>query len=120
MLVKLLLRSIGLSILLLILTQSLSAQKTITGKVSDSKDAAPLAGVSVIAKGASAGTTTKTDGTFSLTVPTSTTTLIISSVGYASVEVGITGRTSVEVSLVASSASLNEIVVIGYGTARRK
>jgi len=120
MLVKQLRRSIGLSILLLILTQSLLAQKTVTGKVSDSKDASALPGVSVVAKGTSNGTTTKADGTFSLTVPANATALVISSVGYASQEVDITGKTSVDVMLVASGASLNEIVVIGYGTARRR
>jgi iron complex outermembrane receptor protein len=120
MLVKQLRRSIGLSILLLILTQSLLAQKTVTGKVSDSKDASALPGVSVVAKGTSNGTTTKADGTFSLTVPTSAKALVISSVGYASQEVDITEKTSVDVMLVSSGASLNEIVVIGYGTARRR
>ncbi len=121
MLVKLLLRSIGLSILLFVFSQSLSAQeKTVTGKVTDSKDGSALAGVSIIAKSTNTGTQTKTDGTFSLTIPASTTTLVVSSVGYASQEVDITGKTSVDVSLVSSGTNLNEVVVIGYGTARRR
>jgi len=120
MLVKQLRRSIGLSILLLILTQSLLAQKTVTGKVSDSKDGSALPGVSVVAKGTSSGTTTKADGTFSLTVPANATALVISSVGYASQEVNITGKTTVDVLLASSGTSLNEIVVVGYGTARRR
>ena len=120
MLVKQLLRSIGLPILLLILTQSTFAQKTITGKVTDSKDNSPLPGVSVVAKGSGTGTQTKTDGTYSITVPNSTSALVISSVGYASQEVSISGKTTIDVSLAASGTSLNELVVVGYGTARRK
>ncbi len=120
MLVKKLLRSIGLSLLLLGLTQSLFAQKTVSGKVSDSKDGQGLAGVSVVAKGTSTGTTTKTDGSFSLSVPDNVNALLISSVGYASQEVSITGVTVVDVLLVATGASLNEIVVIGYGTSKRR
>jgi iron complex outermembrane receptor protein len=120
MLVKQLLRSIGLPILLLTLTQSTFAQKTITGKVTDSKDGSPLPGVSVVAKGSGTGTQTKTDGTYSITVPNSTSALVISSVGYASQEISISGKTAVDAILVASGTSLNEIVVVGYGTARRK
>src|SRR6185295_7027966 len=120
MLVKQLLRSIGLSLLLLGLTQFIFAQKTVTGKVSDSKDGQGLAGVSVVAKGTSTGTTTKTDGSFSLSVPDNINTLVVSSVGYASQEVSITGITTVDVLLVATGASLNEIVVIGYSTAKRR
>ena len=120
MLVKQLLRSIGLSVLLLSLTQSLFAQKTVSGKVSDSKDGGPLGGVSVVAKGTSTGTSTKVDGTFSLSVPDNVTTLLVSSVGYATQEVSVTGLTTVDVLLVATGASLNEIVVIGYGTSKRR
>jgi iron complex outermembrane receptor protein len=121
MLVKQLLRSVGLSILLFVFSQSLLAQeKTVTGKVTDSKDGSPLAGVSVIAKGTGTGTQTKADGTFSLAVPAGTNALEVSSVGYASQDVDITGKTTVDISLVTTGTNLNEIVVVGYGTARRK
>jgi iron complex outermembrane receptor protein len=120
MLPRLLLRSAGLAILLLALSQSLFAQKTVSGKISDSKDNSPLPGISVTVKGTGTGTQTKADGTFSLSVPANANTLVVSSVGYATQEVNITGLTTVDVSLVASSASLNEVVVVGYGTQRRK
>jgi len=121
MLVKQLLRGIGLSLLLVVLSQSLFAQeKAITGKVTDSKDGSAVPGVTVTAKGTGAGTQTRSDGTYSLSVPNSATTLVISSVGYATQEVSISGKTSLDVSLVASTTSLNEIVVVGYGTSRRK
>ena len=88
MLVKQLLRGIGLSILLVVLSQSLFAQeKTITGKITDSKDGSPAPGVTVTAKGTGTGTQTRSDGTYTLSVPNSTTTLVVSSVGYATQEV---------------------------------
>ncbi len=120
MLSRLLLRSVGIAILFVALSQSAFAQKTVTGKITDSKDGSPVVGASVTAKGTGVGTQTKTDGTFSITVPANATTLVISSVGYATQEVNITGQTSADILLVASSANLNEVVVVGYGTAKRK
>lgn len=120
MLVKQLLRGIGLSILLITLSHSLFAQKTVSGKVTDTKDGSPVPGVSVTAKGTGTGTQTKSDGTYSISVPANATTLVVSSVGYTTQEVSIGGQTTLNVNLVASTTSLNEIVVVGYGTSRRK
>jgi iron complex outermembrane receptor protein len=120
MLSRLLLRSLGLAILLLAISQSLFAQKTVTGKIIDSKDNSPLGGVSVTVKGTGSGTQTKADGSYSLSVPAGATTLVISSVGYATQEITIGEQSSIDISLVATGANLNEVVVIGYGTARRR
>src|SRR5215467_9475839 len=98
MLLQRLLRSVGISTLLLVLSFSAFAQKTVTGKINDSKDGSPLAGVSVTVKGTSTGTTTKADGTFSITVPGNANTLVVSSVGYAVQEVAIGVQTSVDIS----------------------
>jgi TonB-dependent starch-binding outer membrane protein SusC len=102
--------------------QLVAAQdKTITGKVTDSKDGSPVAGASVQAKGSKTGTTTRADGTFSLSVGSDVSSLVFSSVGYETQEVSVAGKTSVEVSFAPSAAAnLNEVVVTGYGTARRK
>jgi TonB-linked SusC/RagA family outer membrane protein len=95
--------------------------KTITGKVTDSKDGSPVAGASVQAKGSRAGTTTRGDGTFSLSVGSNVSVIVFSSVGYETQEVSIAGKTSVDVSFAPSAAAnLNEVVVTGYGTARKK
>src|SRR5205085_7635170 len=107
--------------ILVLLTQTVFAQKVITGKVADSKDGSPVAGASVTPKGGSGGTTTGTDGTFRITVGDNVTTLVISYVGYAAQEVSISGKSSVDVNIVATGgANMNEVVVIGYGTARKK
>ncbi len=94
--------------------------KTISGKVTDSKDGSVLVGASVVVKGSKTGTQTGTDGTFRLSVPASATTLVVSSVGYGNQEVNIQNKTSVDVTLTATNDQLNEVVVIGYGTARKK
>jgi len=95
-----------------------SQTKTITGKISDDKGA-PVIGASITVKGSKSGSSSHPDGTFQITVPSTATTLVISSVGYASQEITIGDQTSVSVSLVPSQSNLNEVVVIGYGSSRR-
>jgi TonB-dependent SusC/RagA subfamily outer membrane receptor len=104
----------------LFLLSSQAQNKTITGKVTDSKDGSPMVGASVTVKGSTLGTQTGADGAFRISVPASANTLVISSVGYGSQEVSIQGRTSVDVRLNATNDQLNDVVVIGYGTARKR
>jgi len=99
---------------------SQAQNKTISGTVKDSKDGSALVGASVVVKGSKTGTQTGTDGSFKLSVPTSASTLVVSSVGFGNQEVNISGKSSVEVTLTATNDQLNEVVVIGYGTARKK
>src|SRR4030095_7076868 len=70
-------------------------------------------------KGTSTATTTGADGGFSLTAPENAKTLVVTSVGYGSREVSITGS-FVEISLTNSNAVLNDVVVIVYGTTKKK
>ena len=110
-----------LPILVLITQLAFSQDKTVSGKVTDSKDGSPIAGASVLVKGSTGGTNTNAEGSFSLTVPNSATTLIISAVGYTEQEVGITeGAMNVSLAAGGTGTNLNEVVVVGYGTARRK
>jgi len=96
-----------------------SQTKTITGKVTDDKGN-PVQGATVTAKGTKGGASTGADGTYSLTVPASAKVIVISSVGFTQKEVPIGGQSSIDVSMVTSQTNLNEVVVIGYGTARKK
>ena len=107
-------------LLLAFLAQISFAQKTITGKITDSKDGSTVRGASVTVKGSRTGAQTDANGAFSLSVPNDATTLVVSSVGFTSQEVDIAGKNSVEVSMVMNSTSLGEVVIIGYGTTRRK
>ena len=80
----------------------------------------PMIGVTIVPKGASRGATTDFDGTFTIVVPTNTTTLVFSYVGYDSKEVVITNQTNIKVSMVPGSKTLNEVVIVGYGTQKKK
>ena len=93
--------------------------RTITGKVTAS-DGSPVANASVIIKGTSTGTTTNMDGTFSLSVPASAKALIFSAVTMSPTEVTIGEKTEVNANLQPLDKDLQEVVVVGYGTQRRK
>lgn len=118
---KKLMKAVAMCILFLFASVAAYSQsRTITGKITDSKDGSPMGGVTVTAKGTRTGVQTKADGTYSITVPSSVNTLVISSVGFASREISVAGSSTADVSLIATNTSLNEVVVIGYGTQRRK
>ncbi len=104
-----------LTVFLLSVQMVWAQNKTVIGKVTDGKDGSPIPGASVTVKGSRSGTTSGSDGTFSLSVPEKSTALIISALGFESQEITITGST-VEVSLKAGATqSLDEVVVVGYG-----
>lgn len=107
-------------LLLILLAWQAGAQNTvqISGKVSDSKDALP--GVAILEKGTNNGTVSGTDGTFKLQVGNPNATLVISNVGYATQEIGLAGKTYLEVNLAEDQKTLNEVVVIGYGSLNKK
>src|SRR5215203_4384852 len=104
---------------LLLCSASALAQTKVSGVITDSASKAPLPSVSVIVKGTPTGTQTASDGSFTVTVPANATTLVISSVGYSTKEVGI-GTSSLVILLSPVNATLTDVVVIGYGTSRKK
>lgn len=91
---------------------------TVKGKVTDERGA-PVSDVSVTAKGTTIGTTTNNGGTFSITVPDQTGILIFTAVGFVSQEVGIMGRSNLDVSLQTDATSLSNVVIVGYGTQKK-
>lgn len=93
--------------------------RTISGKVTDENGAA-ISNASIIVKGTTIGTTTANDGTFTIKVPENAKSLIISSVNFMTVEVSISKESTVNVSLQSTSANLEEVVVVGYGTQKKK
>ncbi len=100
--------------------QLLLAQSTISGKITDAKTGSPVGNASVIVKGTNAGAASDNNGFFTLAVPASGKTLVVSSVGYSAREVAISG-TTIDITLDASGAgNLDEIVVVGYGTKIKK
>lgn len=120
MLPQKIMKAASVIILALLAQISFAQDRVITGKITDSKDGSPVQGASVVAKGNRTGAQTGADGTFRISVPSTVNALIVSSVGFATQEVSIEGKTSVTVSLVLANTSLGEVVVIGYGTARKR
>jgi TonB-linked SusC/RagA family outer membrane protein len=97
------------------LCTQLLAQKTVTGRVTDAQGN-PLPNVSVQVKGTSTGTVTNEDGSFSITVPANGRTLVISTVGMTAREIAIGDQTIINTTLQGANQSLQEVVVVGYGT----
>lgn len=104
--------------ILLSIFQVAYAQKTVTGTVTD-QDGKGIPGVTVTVKGTSTATQTDQSGNFSIAASDNAT-LVFSSVGFTSTEVAVSGRSTISTTLAAQNQSLSEVVVIGYGTARRR
>ncbi|MEM8969813.1 MAG: SusC/RagA family TonB-linked outer membrane protein, partial [Bacteroidota bacterium] len=101
-------------------TQLLPLEQTISGKVTDLSTDEPLPGVNILAKGTATGTVTDVDGNYRLTVTEDVTTLVYSSIGFETVEEDINGRTTINLALSPDIQSLSEVVVVGYGTQKKK
>ena len=91
----------------------------ITGRITTSTGD-PLAGVTVLVKGTKKGTSTDNSGNFSLNVPNANAILVVTSLGYERQEVNLGGRSNVTISLATSNTQLEQVVVIGYGTANKR
>lgn len=100
-------------------TTSEAADISVSGKVKDEKGDG-LPGVSVVVKGTTQGTTTDGTGSFTIKVPGASSTLVFSFVGYARREIVVGSQTNLNISLSPDDQSLNEVVVVGYGTQLKK
>ena len=100
-------------------TPGAQVEVEISGRVVDEEENSGLPGVNIVAKGTTIGTITDIDGNYSLQVPDETTTLVFSSVGYATQEVAIGERSTIDVSMAADVQSLSEVVVVGYGEQKK-
>ncbi|RIV23571.1 TonB-dependent receptor [Fibrisoma montanum] len=97
---------------------STAADITVRGTVTDEKGEG-LPGVNVVVKGSTRGSTTDAQGKFTINVPDQGASLVFSFVGYKTQEVPVTSASSVTVKLIADDQSLDEVVVVGYGTQSR-
>ncbi|MBE0637452.1 MAG: TonB-dependent receptor [Bacteroidales bacterium] len=111
----------SLMIILLIIVTSLSAQqRSLTGVVTSADDGLPIPGVTVLVKGTFTGTTTDIDGAFTLNDVPAESTIVFSFVGMKTMEVVYSGQLIINVSMEFESTGLDELVVIGYGTVKKK
>ncbi len=95
-----------------------SPSRVVSGRVTDS-GGEPIPGVNILIKGTQQGLTSDIDGKFSVEVPNGQTVLVFSFVGYESREVTVGNRTIIDISLQVDAKSLEEVVVVGYGTQSR-
>ncbi|MFV8224502.1 SusC/RagA family TonB-linked outer membrane protein [Christiangramia aquimixticola] len=101
--------------LLFMLPMSFFAQNTVSGNVSENATGLPLPGVNVIVKGTSNGTTTDFDGNYTIQNVANEDVLIFSFLGFVSQEIPYQGQSTIDVLLDEDAASLDEVVLIGYG-----
>jgi len=95
------------------------AQNSVSGKVTDSKGE-PLVGASVLVKGSSTGTMTDLDGQYKLSGLKAGSVLVFSSIGYETKEVAVGSQKTVNVSLADEAEFLDDVVVVAYGTAKKR
>lgn len=103
---------------LLLLTPMVGAQVTISGTVTDATDGSTLPGVNIVEKGTTSGTTSDSDGSYTLTVSDGAT-VVFSFVGFLTKEIPAGNGGTVDVSLKLDILGLEEVVVIGYGTTKK-
>ena len=112
-------KKLALALLGLVSAWTLSAQTTITGVVTD-ETGEPLIGAGVVVEGTTVGTITGIDGDYTLTVPADAVNLVFSFIGLADQTIPIAGQTVINVVLTVDSTFLDEVVVVGYQTVKRR
>jgi TonB-linked SusC/RagA family outer membrane protein len=109
----------SLFLLLFVASIALAQDKKITGKVTSSDDGLPLPGVSVKVTGSNLGTQTDVNGNYAVTVPSTAKSLTFSFIGFKSVVTAIGKSPQVSVRLESDASALSEVVVVGYGGAKK-
>ena len=112
-------RLITTLLVLLTITAHAFAQSSVSGKVTD-KAGEPLVGAGVLVKGTTSGTVTDIDGKFSLEGLKPNSVLVFSSIGYETQEVTVGNQTVINVTLADETEFLNDVVVVAYGTAKKR
>jgi TonB-linked outer membrane protein, SusC/RagA family/TonB-dependent outer membrane receptor, SusC/RagA subfamily, signature region len=118
-LTKLFMKKLMLLVLAIFTVNVAFAQTKVTGKVTSSSDGQPIPFASVVVKGTMTGVATLDDGTYSLDKVPANATLIFSSIGYNDLEVMVNGRAVVDAVLAPNAESLEEVMVVAYGTAKK-
>lgn len=99
--------------------QTYAQSRTVSGTVTAQEDNSALPGVNITVKGTTTGTVTDASGAYSLSVPDNNTTLVFSYIGYKTQEIAVGTRSTIDLALTADISSLEEVVVVGYGTQKK-
>ncbi|PVD53283.1 TonB-dependent receptor [Terrimonas sp.] len=114
-------KGVALVLCMLLSGNFLFAQgKKISGKVTNSASGQPIQGATINIKGSTTGTVSDAEGAFSITVPNEKSVLIITSVGFDPIEISAEGRDMISVGLKEKQGSLEEVVVTGYTSQKKK
>ncbi|WP_298554740.1 TonB-dependent receptor [uncultured Algibacter sp.] len=113
------LKLLGMALLLLCVQNAFSQTNKVSGVISD-ETGVPLPGVNVLLKGTSNGATTDFDGNYSIKNVSLNSILVFTYLGHAEQEIKFTGQSTIDVRMVEVASALDEVVVIGYGTSKRK
>ena len=108
-----------ISALFFLMINAISQGRTIMGTITDDKGS-PLSNASVTIKGVKTGTATASDGSFRLISPANAKSIIVSSVGFQTQEIVIGSETNFAITLNGSNKSMEEIVMVGYGTVKKE
>ena len=108
-----------LSLLLLVGGLASAQDITLSGTVTSAEDGLPIPGVNVVVKGTTTGTATDLDGNFKLVVPSASTSLLFSFIGFTTQTVEVGTQSVINVSLAPDTRALEEIVVVGYGVQKK-
>lgn len=113
----------NLLLILLLITFStflFGQSRVLTGKVTNTASGSPMSDVSVVVKGSGQGVSTNAEGAFTISVLPAAKTLVFSSIGFTTREVAIGSQTSLDIKLAAEETRLDEVVVVGYGTQKKR
>lgn len=104
---------------LVVITSKSVQTKKINGTITDAQNGEPLPGVNIIVEGTTTGTTTDVSGKYSIEVPQENSVLIFSYMGYLTERVALAGQSTLDLKLSPDIKSLEEVVVVGYGTQKK-
>ncbi|WP_431291628.1 carboxypeptidase-like regulatory domain-containing protein [Pedobacter sp. P26] len=115
------LRKISLSLLFMLLASTIlfAQDRKVTGKVVDQADGQGIPGVNVSLKGIPSNVSTNSDGNFTIQVKSDDDVLVFSFIGYVRQQIKVGKQTNIAVRLVSENKSLEDVVVVGYGTQKR-
>lgn len=105
--------------LIVITLESTQNQIIISGKVTDASTREGLPGVSIFAKGTANGVNSDVNGNYTITLADPNATLVFSFIGYTAQEVSVAGKIKVDIALTVDVTSLDEVIVVGYGTQKK-
>ena len=112
-------KELGNNLIVIIQKNEMFRDVIVSGNVTDNATGKPLTGVTIQIKGTKSGTTTDANGNYSINVPDEGS-LVVTSVNYDNLEIPVNGRSVINISMQVSATGLNSVVVVGYGTQKKK